>query len=117
MAEPDWETLLFDHPDLAASRAYTRHVVDRIIRNGVIGRQLVRRAAEAGLEVRDVVPVTSVLRDAREADRVLGFQRNAERAVAAGYLTADAAQAWLDGLARGPFFASVTVYVVAASRG
>jgi ubiquinone/menaquinone biosynthesis C-methylase UbiE len=116
MAEPDWETLVFDHPDLEASRAYTRHVVDRIIRNGVIGRQLARRAGEAGLEAADVVPVASVLRDAKEADRVLGFQRNAERAVAAGYLSPKAAQAWLDGLAEKPFFASVTVYVVSASR-
>ncbi|WP_042385145.1 methyltransferase domain-containing protein [Streptacidiphilus melanogenes] len=116
LAEPDWETLVFDHPDLEASRAYTRHVVDRIIRNAVVGRQLARRATEAGLAVDAVVPVTSALRDAAEADRVLGFQRNAERAVTAGYLTAEAAQGWLDALAAGPFLASVTVHVVAASR-
>ncbi|WP_042422465.1 methyltransferase domain-containing protein [Streptacidiphilus anmyonensis] len=117
LAEPDWETLVFDHPDLEASRAYTRHVVDRVIRNGVVGRQLARRAAEAGLAVDAVVPVAAVLRDAGEADRILGFQRNAERAVAAGYLTAEAAQGWLDALAGGPFLASVTVHVVAATRG
>ena len=117
LADPDWETLLFDHPDVQSSRAYTRHVVERIIRNGVIGRQLARRAAEAGLAVEAVVPVTAALRDAGEADRILGFQRNAERAVTAGYLTAEAAQAWLDGLAEGPFLASVTVFVVAATRG
>ncbi|RAG83128.1 hypothetical protein DN069_23755 [Streptacidiphilus pinicola] len=104
-------------PAAESSRAYTRHVVERIIRNGVIGRRLARRAGEAGLTVRAVVPVTAVLRDAAEADRILGFQRNAERAVEAGYLTAAAAQAWLDGLAEGPFLASVTVYVVAATRG
>ncbi|WP_051942846.1 methyltransferase domain-containing protein [Streptacidiphilus rugosus] len=116
MAEPDWESLVFDHPDLEASRAYTRHLVDRIVRNALMGRQLARRAEQAGLQVRDVVAVTSVLRDAREADRVLGLQRNAQRAVDAGYLTATVAQRWLDGLTREPFLAAVTVYIVAADR-
>lgn len=71
MAEPDWESLVFDHPDPDASRAYTRHLVDRMVRNALIGRQLPRRAARAGFDVGEVVPVTSVLRDAREADRIL----------------------------------------------
>ena len=114
LAEPDWESLAFDHPDTASSRAYTRHLVDRIVRNALIGRQSARLAAQAGFEVSAVVPVTSVLRDAREADRILGLQRNAERAVAAGYLPAEAAQRWLDGLAEGPFLAALTLYVTVA---
>ncbi len=114
MSEPDWESLAFDHPDPEASRAYTRHIVDRIVANATIGRELARRATRAGFEVTSVVPVTTVLQDAGSADRILGLQRNAERAVAAGYLTTDVARKWLDGVARGPFFATLTGYVVAA---
>lgn len=116
IAEPDWESLVFDHPDPESSRAYTRHIVDRIVRNAVIGRQVARLACKAGFEVRDVAALTTVLRDAREADQILGFQRNAQRAVEAGYLTAPAAQEWLDALACGPFLAAVTFYVVTADQ-
>ncbi|MFB7947939.1 methyltransferase domain-containing protein [Kitasatospora phosalacinea] len=115
-AEPDWDTLAVDHPDPVTARAYTRHLTDRIVRNPLIGRQLPRLAAESGLTVRSVVPVTPLFRDVREADRVLGLQRNTERAVTAGYLTRDQARDWLDHLARGPFLASVTVFVVTAER-
>jgi hypothetical protein len=41
-------------------------------------------------------------------------QRNTERAVAAGYLTRQQADGWLDQLAQQPFFAAVTLYVVTA---
>ena len=116
MAEPDWESLVFDHPDRDASRAYTRHLTERIVRNALIGRQVPRLAARAGFEVSDVVPVTAVLRDPREADRILGLQRNARRAVENGYLTAATAQRWLDGLAEEPFLAAVTLYVVVANQ-
>jgi ubiquinone/menaquinone biosynthesis C-methylase UbiE len=114
MAEPDWDSLAVDHPDIDTSRAYTRHIADRIVRNGVIGRQLPRLAAKAGFTVPNVTPVTTVFRDAREADQALGLQRNTERAVAADYLDAGAARQWLDDLAAGPFLASVTLYVVIA---
>ncbi|MFD8866803.1 methyltransferase domain-containing protein [Streptomyces sp. NPDC059590] len=114
MGEPDWDSLAIDHPDPEISRAYTRHITERIVRNGVIGRQLPRLATEAGFAVPAVVPVTSVFRDTRSADRILGFQRNAERAAAAGYLSEEAARRFLDHLAEGPFFAAVTLYVVVA---
>ncbi|MFC1417608.1 hypothetical protein [Streptacidiphilus cavernicola] len=55
-----------------------------------------------------------MLRQAEEADRILGLQRNAQRAAEAGYVSARAAQLWLDGLAEAPFFAAVTSYVVVA---
>jgi ubiquinone/menaquinone biosynthesis C-methylase UbiE len=114
MAEPDWESLSIDHPDPAISRGYTRHIADRVVRNGAIGRQLPRLAAAAGFDVPAVVPFTTAFRDLRAADQVFGFQRNAERAVAAGYLTAKAARLLLDHLAEGPFFTAVTLYVVVA---
>ncbi|MFP3989844.1 methyltransferase domain-containing protein [Streptomyces sp. E11-3] len=114
MAEPDWDSLAIDHPDVELARAYTRHITDKVVRNGVIGRQLARLAEEAGFAPPRVIPSTSVFRDAREADAVLGLHRNTERATAAGYLPAESAQPWLDDLATGPFFAAVTLYVVVA---
>ncbi|SFY45049.1 methyltransferase domain-containing protein [Streptomyces atratus] len=114
MGEPDWDSLTIDYPDIEVSRAYTRHVTDKVVRNGVIGRQLARLAPDAGFAVLAVVPVTSVFRDVQAADQVLGLQRNTERAVSAGYLSALASQRWLDHLATGPFFAAVTLHVVVA---
>ncbi|MEO3972941.1 methyltransferase domain-containing protein [Streptomyces sp. CAU 1734] len=114
MGEPDWDSLAIDHPDLEISRAYTRHITDRIVRNGVVGRQLARLAADAGFLVPDVVPVTSLFRDVRAADEILGLHRGTERAVAAGYLTEGAARSWLDHLENGDFLAAVTLYVVVA---
>ena len=111
MAEPDWETLAIDHPELELSRAYTRHIAERIVRNGALGRQLARLATGAGFTVSAVLPLVSVFRDVGEADQVLGLQRNTERAVTAGYLSAEQARRWLDHLTEGPFLASATIYL------
>lgn len=115
MAEPDWYTLAIDHPDLTTAQAYTRHITDKVIRNPALGRQLPRLAAEAGFGVATVLPVTSVFRDVREADQVLGLWRTTQRAVDAGYLARGAADGWLQHLAGGPFFASVTLHITVAT--
>ncbi|GAA2294371.1 methyltransferase domain-containing protein [Streptomyces violaceusniger] len=114
MAEPDWDTLAVDHPDPALSRAYTRHITERVIRNATIGRELARLATGAGFRVPEVIPATQVFRDVRAADRTFGFERTTRRAVEAGYLTEDQAAEWLHHLAHGPFFASATLYLVVA---
>ncbi|MFF3554727.1 methyltransferase domain-containing protein [Streptomyces tsukubensis] len=115
LAEPDWDSLALDHTDLDAARAYTRHITDRIVRNGIIGRQLPRLVREAGFVVPSVTATTSVFRDVRAADEVLGLHRNTRRAVAAGYLTEEQGERLLADLAsEGPFLASVTLYVVVA---
>lgn len=114
MGEPDWDSLAIDSADAEVSRAYTRHVAEKVVRNGVIGRQLARLAVAAGFDVPTVVPVTSVFRELKAADRVFGFQRNTERAIEAGYLSAGAGQRWLEQLEAGPFLATVTLYVVVA---
>lgn len=114
MGEPDWDALAIDYPDTEVSRAYTRHVTDRVVRNGVIGRQLARLALESGFSVPTVVPITSVFRDVRAADEILGLERTTERAVAAGYLSAQTAREWLAHIAEESFFASVTLYIVVA---
>jgi hypothetical protein len=114
MGEPDWDSLAIDSVDPEVSRAYTRHIADKIVRNGVIGRQLPRLAVEAGFQVPTVLPITSVFRELRAADQVFGFQRNIERAIEAGYVSAGAGRDWLEGLAVGPFLTTVTLYVVVA---
>lgn len=116
MGEPDWETLSIDHPDLELSRAYTRHIAERVVRNAVIGRQLARLAVGVGFRVSAVVTVAPVFRDVGAADQVLGIQRNTQRAVAAGFLSTEGARRWLDQLASEPFLASVTFYIVTAER-
>jgi ubiquinone/menaquinone biosynthesis C-methylase UbiE len=50
-AEPDWDTLVVDYPDLATARAYTRYICDHVVRNAALGRQLARLAAGAGFRV------------------------------------------------------------------
>jgi ubiquinone/menaquinone biosynthesis C-methylase UbiE len=114
MAEPDWDTLAIDAPDLAASAAFTRFTCDKVVRNARLGRQLSRLAGRAGWTVRSVEPLTLLFRDFTPADRVLGLTRNAARAVTAGYLRHDAAAAWLASLAEGPFLAAGTMFLVVA---
>ncbi len=115
-AEPDWDTLVIDFPRPAVAVAYRRFITDRVVRNSRIGRQLPRLADAAGLIVTRIVPVTAVFRDAHEADKILGFHRVTDRAVAAEYLTAADAEEWLAHLASPPFFASATLFVVVARR-
>ncbi|MFI6697488.1 methyltransferase domain-containing protein [Streptomyces sp. NPDC050509] len=114
MGEPDWDTLTVDHPDSVLSRAYTQYVTDKAVRNSRIGRQLPRLATAAGFTVPSVIPITPVFRDAEAADKILGLERTTRRAVAAGYLTEEAAGRWLDHLSTGPFLAAVTFYIVVA---
>ncbi|HEX5561769.1 MAG TPA: methyltransferase domain-containing protein [Nocardioidaceae bacterium] len=116
-AEPDWDTLVVDHPDLEVPRAYRRFIVDRVVRSPCIARQLPGLAARAGMSVTRVVPVTTAFRDAEAADEVFGFRRVTERAVAARYLEQDTADRWLEHLATRPFFASVTLFLVVAEPG
>jgi ubiquinone/menaquinone biosynthesis C-methylase UbiE len=114
-AEPDWDTLIIDYPDLATARAYTRYVTDQVVRNATVGRQLARLAATAGFHIEAVIPITAVFRDVQAADRVLGLQRVTGRAVDARYLTPDEASQWLAYLGTQPFFASATLYIIAAT--
>jgi hypothetical protein len=114
MAEPDWELLAIDAPDLAASTAFTRFTCDKVVRNARLGRQLARLAAGAGWMIRSVEPLTLLFRDFTQADRVLGLTRNAARAVAVGYLAHDQAAGWLASLAEGPFLAAGTTFLVTA---
>lgn len=115
-AEPDWDTLAIDFPRPEVAVAYRRFMTDHVVRNARIGRALPRLAEPVGLAVTRIVPVTAVFRDANEADKILGFHRVTQRAVAAEYLTAADADEWLAHLASAPFFTSVTLFVAVARR-
>ena len=115
-AEPDWDTLAIDHPDISVSRSYTRFVCDRVVHNASIGRQLPRLASAVGFTIAGTIAITAVFRDADSADKTLGLQRVTERAVAAGYLTENAARSWLDHLATQPFFGSATLIITVATK-
>jgi ubiquinone/menaquinone biosynthesis C-methylase UbiE len=115
-AEPDWDTLVIDYPDPAVPAAYRRFITEQVVRNARVGRQLPRLAQAAGLVVERVVPVTATFREADKADKVFGFHRVTQRAVAAGYLSAEVGREWLDYLASAPFFAAASLFVVTASR-
>lgn len=114
LAEPDWDTLAVDHPDLALSRAFTRHVAERVNRNPAIGRRLPRLAAHAGFTLRVVRNAAAVFTDFDTGETVLGLRRGTERAVAAGYFTPDGARAWLEHLTADTFFATVSFITVLA---
>lgn len=114
-AEPDWDTLIIDHPDLTIARAYTRFVAEQVVRNAGIGRQLPRLASAAGLAVEKVVPITAVFRDAIAADKVLGLHRTTERAVRAGFLTDHEAKELLRHITTEQFFASATLFILVAT--
>lgn len=116
LAEPDFDTLAVDHPRLALSRAFTRCVADRVTRNPAMGRQLPRLAVDAGFTVRSVHNAAAVLTDFETAETILGLRRNAERAVAAGYFSADDAHGWLEHLTSDTFLATVSFITLLAER-
>lgn len=107
LAEPDWDTLAIDDADLATSRVFTRFIADRT-RNGVIGRQLARLAADAGLTVRAMRPMVVLLNGFDAAERLLGLRRNTTRAIEAGRLSEADAMAWLARLESAAYPASFT---------
>jgi SAM-dependent methyltransferase len=142
LAEPDWDTLVIDDAGgvqhssdaggvqhssdaggvqhssdaggAAVGRAFARFLADVQVRNGTIGRQLVRLVTERGLVPRTATGTTIVFRDFALADAVLGLRRNAHRAITVGFMTEEAARAWLDRLARGPFFAAFVLFSITA---
>ncbi|MGN9908843.1 methyltransferase domain-containing protein [Phytohabitans sp. LJ34] len=113
MAELDWDTLAVDDSDVETSRAVSRFMAGRV-RNAVVGRQLPRLAAAAGLAVFDVDASVVVFRDFGTADQVLGLRRNVIRAVQAGVLGQRAAEDWAHRTVSGPFLATLTLFTVVA---
>lgn len=117
MAEPDWDTLAVAADDVETSRGFARFTAGQV-RNATLGRQLTRLTARCGFEPAEVMPVPVVFRDFTTADLILGLTRNCARAVEAHQLREEVAAAWLEALAEPstPFLASVTLFVVTATR-
>lgn len=115
LAEPDWDTLVIDSPDLASSRAFARFLRSRV-RNDAIGRQLGRLATDVGFAVRALATVPITFTDIELGDRILQLRQNTERAVDAGWLSVGAAESWVRGLTEGPFLATFVLFTVTAVR-
>ena len=116
LAEPDWRTLVIDHPEPQLPEAFVRYVVDHQIRNPRIGTALPRLCREAGLVVTTVRALTTVFDTVAAADRVLGFDRVSRRAVEHGFLSTADRQRWLDDLVTDWACASVTLFMVTAVK-
>jgi ubiquinone/menaquinone biosynthesis C-methylase UbiE len=116
VADPDWDTLVIDDLDVATSRAYTRFVTTRVVRNGPIGHQLPRLATDAGFAVTSVTAIPVLFTDRGAGEEILGIERVTGRAVKAGVITAEAAQLWLDRLAHNTFTAAFTFFMVVARK-
>jgi ubiquinone/menaquinone biosynthesis C-methylase UbiE len=114
--EPDWATVVIDHPDIAACTAYTRFNVEHTVPHATVGRALPRLLCEAGLTLDAITPATAIFTDATEADQILTIRSVTERAVAAGYLTSEQGQSWLQHLDVEPFFAAISLFIVTAHR-
>jgi ubiquinone/menaquinone biosynthesis C-methylase UbiE len=115
LAEPDWDTLVVDDPDVETSRAYTRFIVERVVRNAAIGRQLARLLAEAGLLVHRLEATPVIFREFDAAETVLRLGTVCERAWRSGAFTEEAGRAWLGRLKRGPFLASFVLFTAVGS--
>lgn len=116
VVEPDWDSLVVDPGSLETNRAFNRFVCSSIVRNATVGRQLARLAHHAGLEVCDVLAVAPVFRDFAQADKLLGFSRNTERAIRAGRLDRADGERWLAALAAGPFLATSLLFIAVVRR-
>jgi SAM-dependent methyltransferase len=121
VTDSDWGTLVVDAPD-AASSGVASQLLDpawSCAANGRIGRRLRWLAVEAGLDDLDVDATALALTNFETAEEILGLTGRVERAVAAGAVAEDAADAWLDCLRTadeaGSFFASLTLYTVAGT--
>jgi ubiquinone/menaquinone biosynthesis C-methylase UbiE len=114
--EPDWATVVIDHPDVATATAYTRFIVEQTVPHATVGRALPRLMFEAGLTIDTITPATAIFTDAAEADQILTIRSVTERAVDAGYLTHHQGQSWLDHLGAESFFASISLFIVTGHR-
>jgi ubiquinone/menaquinone biosynthesis C-methylase UbiE len=119
VSEPDWETLVVDAPDRAATRRILNARCDRM-RHGWIGRRLPGLFLAAGLRRVDVTATSLVMRDLATAERLLTLEASAARARDDGLISAAGAAAWVAGLraadAAGRFFAAGTLFIVVGER-
>ena len=117
--EPDGGGLLVDAVDRDTTTRILEHR-SRAVRSGWIGRSLPRLFRAAGLTDLQVQVLPSPRFNFEETNTSLRLFQHADGAVAAGVITADAAESWkaslLDAAARGDFFCLVTMFLVAGRK-
>ena len=113
--DPDFGTAVIDAPDQKLTRRLLTVNCDGY-RHGWMGRRLPGVFQAAGLMQITTEPVTVVLTDYARGNVILALEGTAQRAQAAGLVTAEAGEAWLaqlrDADAAGRFFASLSGFLV-----
>jgi ubiquinone/menaquinone biosynthesis C-methylase UbiE len=95
VSDTDYDSLVVEAPDLALTRRILAHHADRM-ESGRVGRRLPGLFLDAGLEAVVVTPYGAV---ATEYDEdVLKLRDKADRAAAAGVISADDAARWVASL-------------------
>jgi ubiquinone/menaquinone biosynthesis C-methylase UbiE len=117
--EPDGGGMLIDHPD----RDTTARILDsrsRATRSGWIGRSLRRHFLRAGLTDIELQVLPSPRTSFAETNASLRLLDHADRAVANGVITRDAAERWKSRLIeageRDEFFCLVTMFLVVGHK-
>jgi ubiquinone/menaquinone biosynthesis C-methylase UbiE len=112
--EPDWGTLVVDHPDTETTEAILAS--QRLaISNPFIGRQLARLAAAVGFEIIRLRTFSWLGQTYEEGDIIIQFARLREIAIGRG-IAADHVERWYAELPRHPFMASINLYLVVARK-
>jgi SAM-dependent methyltransferase len=117
--EPDFDTLVIDHPDRALTGKLTGFFCESM-RSGWVGRQLIGLARRAGFSDLRVQSNPWMFTDYAEAERTVGLDRIVARAIAASAVGADEAAAWLVGLraadSAGCFLFAATPFLVSGRK-
>jgi SAM-dependent methyltransferase len=115
VADPDFETLRLDGPDLPLTPLIFRCTIDRYP-DGRIGGGLSALFAALSLEAIESEAMTHIARTLPEAETLLTLRRTAGRAQAQGHANAEAIAEWLEALEEldraGRFACALTGYIV-----
>ena len=121
VVDSDWATLTIDSDETHIERRLVQFHVEMTLNNPFSGRHLHHMFCSRALQavVIEVWPV--VLTDVALARRLLGLDKIARDALAAGAINAEESLRWHASLARaaaqGGFFASANAVLLAASKG
>jgi ubiquinone/menaquinone biosynthesis C-methylase UbiE len=117
--EPDWETLVVDHPNRPLTRAIVHAYCDDIA-SGWVGRALFGLCVKSGLQNVGVITRTLVVTDYALAIRFVTFDKTIERLQARGAISAEDGANWLADLGRrsddGTYFSATTLFGVSGTK-
>ncbi len=121
VADPDWGTLVVDHPgDRALTRKILNYICDHYATNGWMGRQSYRRLKLAGLHNVSAEVITGHFTDFSTAGPILHLVTCPNDMVQAGELSADEAADWLESLRQADqqdhFFCGMSMFIVRGQK-